>query len=123
MRGRLQRLGICATSGHEHFSGSLVVPIVDADGRGAGMYGRKITPGTAAQGARRCTCTSPARTAASSTRRPSWRAASVILCESLLDALTFWCAGLPQRDRAATASSGFTADTGAPSNATASSAC
>ena len=42
MRGRLQTLGICRESGHEHFSGSLVIPIIDAGGDVLGMYGRKI---------------------------------------------------------------------------------
>ena len=39
-------------SGHEHFNGSVVIPIFDEEGHVAGMYGRKITPiycqGTAA---------------------------------------------------------------------------
>ena len=30
MRGRLQRLGILRESGHEHFNGSVVIPVFDA---------------------------------------------------------------------------------------------
>ena len=43
-RGRLTELGIYRESGHEHFSGSLVIPILDLNGEVVQMYGRKITP-------------------------------------------------------------------------------
>jgi len=51
IRTRLQTLGVMRATGHEHLSGSLVVPLFDGDGaRVLGMYGRKITerlrPGT-----------------------------------------------------------------------------
>ena len=44
MRGRLERLGIFRASGHEHFDGSLVIPVINLDGDVVQMYGRKITP-------------------------------------------------------------------------------
>ena len=45
LRGRLQKLGILRESGHEHFNGSLVIPIFDEQrARCSRMYGRKITP-------------------------------------------------------------------------------
>jgi DNA primase len=44
LRRRLQELGILRQSGHEHFSGSLVIPIVDAHGTVTEIYGRKTTP-------------------------------------------------------------------------------
>jgi hypothetical protein len=43
LRRRLQQLGILRDSGHEHFNGSVVVPIFDAAGRVVEIYGRKIT--------------------------------------------------------------------------------
>src|SRR5579884_280015 len=50
LRGRLQRLGVIRSSGHEHFTGSLVVPVVTPAGQVAECYGRKIRddlrPGT-----------------------------------------------------------------------------
>jgi len=50
LRGRLQKLGIIRESGHEHFVGSVVTPILDLNGHTVGMYGRKIgdnlRPGT-----------------------------------------------------------------------------
>jgi DNA primase len=50
IRGRLQRLGVLRSSGHEHLSGSLVFPVMDVDGGVVQLYGRKIRddlrPGT-----------------------------------------------------------------------------
>ena len=40
----LERLGI-RESGHEHFDGCAVIPIVDEHGEVTELYGRKITPG------------------------------------------------------------------------------
>ncbi len=42
LRRRLQALGILRESGHEHMTGSLVIPVLDAQGRVTEMYGRKI---------------------------------------------------------------------------------
>lgn len=90
VRGRLERLGILRGSGHEHFRGSLVVPVFGEDGTVVGIYGRKIgerlRPGT------------PAHLYLPGPQRGVWNREAlgpeVILCESLLDAMTFWCAGL-----------------------------
>jgi DNA primase len=90
-RGRLQELGILRESGHEHLRGSLVIPIFNRDGEVLQMYGRKITPnlrpGTSDHlylpGAHRGVWNEAALFASK----------EIILCESLIDALTFWCAG------------------------------
>ena len=42
IRGQLQEIGILRQSGHEHFSGSLVVPVMDEQGLITEVYGRKI---------------------------------------------------------------------------------
>ena len=107
IRGQLQRVGLMRASGHEHFSGSLVVPVIDAQGTVTEVYGRKLLdnlrPGT------------PKHLYLPGPHRGVWNAAAliaskeVILCEALIDALTFWCAGY----RNVTASygvEGFTAD-------------
>jgi DNA primase catalytic core len=107
MRGRLQRLGILRESGHEHFNGSIVVPIFSLAGDVLGMYGRKITPNLR-EG-------TPLHLYLPGPHRGVWNeealeaSQEIILCESLIDALTFWCAGF----RNVTASygvSGFTED-------------
>jgi DNA primase len=50
LRGALQRIGILRESGHEHFNGSLVIPIIDGKGEVTEVYGRKLNdhlrPGT-----------------------------------------------------------------------------
>jgi len=107
LRGRLQRIGALRESGHEHFNGSLVIPVIAADGEVTEVYGRKLNdhlrPGT------------PKHLYLPGPHRGVWNGAAlgtsreVILCEALIDALTFWCAGY----RNVTASygvEGFTAD-------------
>ncbi|MCN9010666.1 toprim domain-containing protein, partial [Escherichia coli] len=42
IRARLKTAGIMRESGHEHFTGSLVVPVMDLNGQIREIYGRKI---------------------------------------------------------------------------------
>jgi DNA primase catalytic core len=107
MRGRLQTLGILRESGHEHFNGSLVIPVLNPAGEVVEMYGRKITPNLR-EG-------TPDHLYLPGAHRGVWNeealiaSKEIILCESLIDALTFWSAGI----RNVTASygvNGFTAD-------------
>ena len=44
IRTRLERIGVYRESGHEHFNGSVVIPVLDDAGAVCEMYGRKITP-------------------------------------------------------------------------------
>jgi len=91
MRGRLQKLGLLRESGHEHFNGSLVIPIFDSTGHVTQMYGRKITPNLR-EG-------TPLHLYLPGPHQGVWNEAAliaskeIILCEALIDALTFWCAG------------------------------
>ena len=91
LRGRLEHLGIYRESGHEHFNGSVVVPVFDEQGRVVEMYGRKITRGLRAG--------TPEHLYLPGAHQGVWNieafAASkaIILCEALIDAMTFWCAG------------------------------
>src|SRR6185503_15632939 len=93
LRGRLQRLGFIRASGHEHFRGSLVVPIFGARGQLAQAYGRKI-------GARLREGT-PDHLYLPGPHTAVWNADAlatskeIILCEALFDAMTFWVAGFP----------------------------
>ena len=107
IRGRLQRLGVYRESGHEHFNGSVVIPIFDGTGAVVEMYGRKITPNLR-EG-------TPDHLYLPGEHRGVWNeealiaSKEIVLCEALIDALTFWCAGF----RNVTASygvNGFTAD-------------
>ena len=107
IRGQLQRIGLLRASGHEHFNGSIVIPVIHESGRVLEVYGRKINDNL-----RKGT---PTHCYLPGTHAGVWNEAAfkaskeIILCESLVDALTFWCAGY----RNVTASygiEGFTAD-------------
>jgi DNA primase len=111
IRSRLQKLGLWRASGHEHFNGSIVIPVISDSGEITEVYGRKITeglrPGT------------PYHLYLPGPHRGVWNAAAlssaahgtreVILCEALIDALTFWCAGY-HNVTASYGIEGFTAD-------------
>ena len=107
LRGQLQTLGILRQSGHEHFNGSIVVPIFDGQGRVVEMYGRKARNDLRAG--------TPTHLYLPGPHRGTWNregllgSKEVILCESLFDAMSFWAAGF----RHVTASygvEGFTAE-------------
>lgn len=83
LRQRLQQLGLWRESGHEHFTGCVVVPFHDTSGNAVSLYGRRITPGTI----RHLYPPGPHR---GLFNRQAFEADEVILCEAVLDALTFW---------------------------------
>lgn len=108
IRGRLERIGLYRASGHEHFTGSLVVPVIDETGRICEVYGRKIRndlrPGT------------PLHLYLPGPHAGVWNIEGVagcggelILAESLIDAMTFWSAGY-RNATAAYGAGGFTDD-------------
>lgn len=105
LRGRLERLGILRPSGHEHFRGSLVIPVFGPSGEVLEMYGRKI--------GERLRAGTPLHLYLPGPHRGVWNEAAlteskeVILTESLIDALTFWAAGF-RNVTAAYGVSGFT---------------
>lgn len=107
IRSRLQKMGIYRESGHEHFNGSLIVPVIDDAGNVTEIYGRKIRDDL-----RKGT---PKHLYLPGAHRGVWNESAladntdIILCEALIDAMTFWCAGFTH----VTASygvEGFTAD-------------
>ena len=92
IRKRLQNVGILRKTGHEHFNGCVVVPVFDEANQVKEVYGRKILgnrlrKGTAQhlylpgehQGIFNFSCLSSSE--------------EIILCESLIDAMTFWVNG------------------------------
>jgi len=106
IRGRLQELGVLRNSGHEHLRGSLVVPIENEAGEVVQLYGRKIT-----EGLRKGT---PLHLYLPGPHRGIWNRealehSELILCESLLDAMTFWAAGY-RNVTTAYGTNGFTAE-------------
>jgi DNA primase len=99
LRSRLERLGVYRESGHEHFNGSLVIPVLDEHGQVKELYGRKISnkhrddvpkhlylPANATRGRGVFNVAALAADMGAAGKE-------IILCESIIDALTFWCAG------------------------------
>jgi DNA primase len=91
LRGQLQQIGLLRKSGHEHFNGSLVVPVLDDAGNVTEVYGRKITPNLRKGTPKHLYLPGP--------HIGVWNREGlngqqeVILCEALIDALAFWHAG------------------------------
>ncbi len=94
IRARLEKLGLFRASGHEHFAGSLVVPVIDEQGQVTEIYGRKLRDDLRAGTPKHLYL--PAREGLG---RGVWNIEAlqadkeIILCEALIDAMTFWCAG------------------------------
>jgi DNA primase catalytic core len=91
VRAQLQRVGILRESGHEHFNGSLVIPVFDGDGHAVEVYGRKIIENLRRGTAKHLYLPGPHRGVFN--RAGIEGAEEVILCEALIDALTFVAAG------------------------------
>lgn len=101
LRTKLQRVGVLRDTGHEHFNGSLVVPILDAEGHVVEAYGRKVRddlrPGTPKHlylpGPHAGLLNLAGVVEAGARRDNGPGAREVIVCEAPIDAMTFWCAG------------------------------
>jgi DNA primase catalytic core len=89
VRARLTKLGVLRESGHEHLRGCITIPLVDVDGRFVGLYGRKIDN---ASKPHHLYLPGPHRGVFNIDGFKESR--EVVLCESLIDALTFWSAGI-----------------------------
>ena len=87
-----RELGIYRETSREHFNGSVVIPIFDASGQVVEMYGRKITPGLR-EGTPLGTCICRVHIRGVWNEQAMAVSKEIILCEALIDALTFWCAG------------------------------
>ncbi len=107
IRGRLEKVGLYRESGHEHFTGSLVIPVMDERGDVLEVYGRKILPNLKKG--------TPLHLYLPGPHKGVWNVEAlrdskeIILCEALIDALTFWCAGY-RNVTAAYGVEGFTPD-------------
>ncbi len=91
IRARLQKLGLYRDTGREHFNGSLVVPVLDAAGNVLEVYGRKLLDNLRAGTPKHLYLPGPHRGVWNSEALKASK--EIILCEALIDAMTFWCAG------------------------------
>jgi DNA primase len=107
IRSRLQKVGLWRESGHEHFNGSIVIPVITPAGEITEVYGRKINDNLREGTPKHLYLPGP--------HRGVWNEAAlvgtpeIILCEALIDALTLWCAGF-RNVTAAYGIEGFTPD-------------
>jgi DNA primase catalytic core len=88
LRARLTELGLWRASGHEHFNGCLVVPLLGAEGQVVSFYGRR----TGRDGSAPLYPTGPHY---GLFNRDGINQPEVILCDTVFDALTFWVNGFP----------------------------
>jgi DNA primase catalytic core len=108
IREQLQQIGLMRQSGHEHFTGSLVVPVVNEQDQIAEVYGRKILGKRLRKG-------TPIHTYLPGPHAGVWNYQSLaasdelILCESLVDAMTFWVNGF-KNVTASYGTNGFTTE-------------
>jgi DNA primase len=93
IRVRLQKVGLYRESGLEHFNGSLIVPILDEAGNVTEVYGRKLLDNLCAGTPKHLYL--PMHEGGRGVFNVAALQANkeIILCEALIDALTFWCAG------------------------------
>jgi len=103
LRGLLQKIGIYRDSGHEHFNGSLVIPVIN-DNQVMEVYGRKIIDRLRKGTPKHIYLPGPHEGVFN---RDGLLGDEIILCESLIDALTFWRWGF-RRVTCSYGTSGFT---------------
>jgi DNA primase len=93
IRGRLERLGVYRESGHEHMNGSLVIPLFDKTHQVVNLYGRKVRDDLRAGTPSHLYLPGPRQGLFNRAALAPDTCDEIIVCEALIDALTFWCAG------------------------------
>jgi DNA primase catalytic core len=86
LRSRLTQLGLWRGSGHEHFNGCIVVPFQNEAGKVVSLYGRRTQKGELKH-------LYPPGPHRGLFNREALQSDEIILCEAVLDALTFWANG------------------------------
>jgi DNA primase catalytic core len=92
LRTRLQQLGLWRESGHEHFNGTIVVPFYDEAGKIVSFYGRRVHTSVASRtnAPKHLYPPGPHR---GLFNRQALEGPEIILCEAVLDAMTFYVNG------------------------------
>ncbi|MFP1764458.1 CHC2 zinc finger domain-containing protein [Lonsdalea quercina] len=118
LRERLAGLGVLrATTRQDHFRGCVVMPVIGWSesanvaqrGRVLQLYGRRTTADYAVKKGAAKHLYLPSPLAGVWNEEALKASSEVILCEALIDAMTFWCAGF-RHVTAAYGANGFTAD-------------
>lgn len=109
LRARLQTLGFIRESGHEHFTGSLVVPILDEHDAVGEVYGRKVRDDLRAGTPSHLYLPGPHRGVFNAAGLIAAGVDELVVCESVIDALSLWCNGF-RHVTACYGTSGWTPD-------------
>ena len=88
VRDKLTRIGVLLPSGHERMLGAVVVPLFNTVGEPVQLYGRKIRYDTGTHN------NLPGPLQGVWNREELKEHSTVILCESLIDAMSFWVQGV-----------------------------
>ena len=110
LRNKLIELGILRSTGHEHLRGCVTFPVTDSSGV-TQIYGRRIQKALVRENGKATVKEEAAKLWLSRPIDGVWNAAAlqacdeIIICESIIDALTFWCNGF--RNVTTTFSSSF----------------
>jgi DNA primase catalytic core len=92
-RDRLRDLGLLRETGHEHLNGRLLVPVFDREGGVSQIYGRTITPNLRTGTPDHLYLPRPLAGVFHREALAENTEKEVILCEALIDAMTFWAHG------------------------------
>jgi DNA primase catalytic core len=98
LRTKLTELGVLRSTGHEHLRGCVTFPVTDASGV-TQIYGRRIQKAEVRQDGKRTISQEASKLWLSRPIDGLWNEAAlqacdeIIICESIIDALSFWCAG------------------------------
>ncbi|MFN7446776.1 MAG: CHC2 zinc finger domain-containing protein [Pirellula sp.] len=90
LRDGLERVGILRETGHEHLRGCVTFPLMNATGQIVQIYGRRLDNGGKSK-QRHFYLPSPLAGIFNGEALKAYE--EIILCESIIDALTFWVAG------------------------------
>lgn len=108
IRATLLEAGIYRATGHEHFNGSIIVPILQGNDRIVECYGRRISDSNSNKGApKHLYLPGPHAGVWNEQGLSGYR--EIILCEALLDAMAFWVNGF-KNVTASYGTQGFTDD-------------
>jgi energy-coupling factor transporter ATP-binding protein EcfA2 len=88
MREQLQRIGLYRDTGREHFNGSIVFPVIDTNGVIGEVYGRKVLDNLR-KGTPKHTYLPNEHNGIFNVQALA-NTEEIILCECIIDALTFW---------------------------------
>ena len=90
LRDGLERVGVLRETGHEHLRGCVTFPLMNATGQIVQIYGRRLDNGGKSK-QRHFYLPSPLAGIFNGEALKAYE--EIILCESIIDALTFWVAG------------------------------